>query len=48
MTHFIGGYSNVWSGSVLFPDKKDLIGWPKKSLPLLNLNLNDIQNTVNT
>ena len=33
MTHFIGGYSNVWSGSVLFPDKKDLIGWPEKSLP---------------
>jgi len=37
MTYFVGGYSNVWSASVLFPDRNDLIGWPKKSLPKIEV-----------
>lgn len=37
MNFFLGGFSNVWSASVLFPDKQDLLDWPRRSLPSLDL-----------
>ena len=32
-SHAKGGFSKVWSGSILQPKSKDLVGWPKDSIP---------------
>lgn len=32
-SHAIGGFSKVWSGSILRPHEKDLINWPIESVP---------------
>jgi len=32
-----GGLANVWSGSALLPDKKDLIDWPEFTIPDLEI-----------
>ena len=32
-SHAVGGFSKVWSGSILRPYDKDLVDWPQESIP---------------
>ncbi len=32
-SHAMGGFSKVWSGSILRPHNEDLLDWPKESFP---------------
>ena len=32
-SHALGGFSKVWSGSILRPNENDLVDWPKESIP---------------
>ncbi len=44
-SHAIGGYSKVYSGSILKPKDDDLIGWPNEGKPTIN-DYNDVLSSL--